>query len=173
MGYTTDFEGRISVYPPLNVFEITYLNKFCDTRRMRTEHGPYWVDQPGFAGQDKTPEVIDYNSPPEGQPGLWCHWIPTQDGRYIEWDGGEKFYDSLEWMEYIIEHFLKPGAIVSTMTNRCPTCGRSDESQFDEFTFDHVLNGMIEAQGEDPDDKWRLYVNDNIVSRKDAKIVWD
>jgi hypothetical protein len=49
MGYTTIFDGQISVEPPLNPEEIKYLNKFADTRRMACEQGPYYVDRGGFA----------------------------------------------------------------------------------------------------------------------------
>jgi hypothetical protein len=41
--------------------------------------------------------IIDHNYPPENQPGLWCQWIPNEDGTAICWDGGEKFYNSIEW----------------------------------------------------------------------------
>ena len=30
--------------------------------------------------------LIDYNRSPHTQPGLWCHWIPTANGKAIEWD---------------------------------------------------------------------------------------
>ena len=60
----------------------------------------------GMAGQDHEPDIIDYNSPPKGQPGLWCQWVPTHDGKFIVWDGNEKFYNSAEWMTYLIEHFI-------------------------------------------------------------------
>ena len=104
MGYTTDFVGRIDVVPALNAEEIEYINKFADTRRMDRANGPYFVDGDE---QDNGPDVIyDHNSPPEGQPGLWCHWVPNDDGTAIEWDGGEKFNHSAEWMAYLIEHFL-------------------------------------------------------------------
>jgi hypothetical protein len=43
-------------------------------------------------------------------------------------------------MSYIIEHFLKPNAHASS----------TGDPQFAGFTFDHVCNGTIEAQGEDP-----------------------
>jgi hypothetical protein len=163
MGYTTDFYGAVSVEPPLNEDERTYLRKFAETRRLDRERGPYFVDGSGFAGQGHDSDIRDYNNPPEGQPGLWCQWVPIDDGTAIEWDGQEKFYEAEEWMAYLIDHFLKPGAEAS----------KSDDPQFAGFTFDHVVNGTIEAQGEDPDDKWRLVVEDNVVRTQQAKIVWE
>ena len=68
MGYTTDFMGQVSIDPPLNKKEVKFLQKFNKTRRMLRKKGPYYVNNKGFAGQDNEPDIIDYNSPPEGQP---------------------------------------------------------------------------------------------------------
>lgn len=163
MGYTTTFNGSVSVNPPLNQAEIDYLNKFSATRRMDRAKGPYFVDGTGYAGQDHEPDIRSYNEPPPGQPGLWCHWIPVDNGAAIEWDGGEKFYDSEEWMQYIVDHFLKPGAEAS----------KSGDPQFAEFTFNHIANGEIEAAGESGDDFWLLVVEDNIVSSKQGRITYE
>jgi hypothetical protein len=78
----------------------------------------------------------------------------------LEWDGGEKFYESAEWMKYLIDQFLRPGAVAE------------GQPGFEAFTFDHVCNGVIEAQGEDPDDKWKLIVTDNVVKTAAAIITW-
>jgi hypothetical protein len=133
MGYTTEFSGRVEVIPPLDKEEIEFLTKFSRTRRMARRKGPYFVDGAGFAGQSHEADVTDYNEPPAGQPSLWCQWIPTEDGAFIQWDGGEKFYGSSDWMKYIIEHFLKPDAI-----------GRGELR----FLKPHICNGEIEASGE-------------------------
>jgi len=153
MGYTTEFSGSVAIEPPLNADEIAYLNKFSETRRMNRRNGPYFVDGGGFAGQAHEEDVIDYNSPPPGQPGQWCQWAPTEDGTAIEWDGGEKFYDSAEWMEYLIDHFLKPGALADL-----PFLQKN-----------HVVNGVIKAQGEDMDDRWKIIVQNNAVSVEDLE----
>lgn len=155
MGYTTDFRGSIKVEPPLSAAEVAYLNKFSGTRRMNCTQGPYYVDRGGVAGQGEgsfgmgsNPDVIDHNGPPEGQPGLWCQWVATEDGTAIEWDGGEKFYDSAEWMKYIITHFLGSDPIAK---KKLP------------FITGHTLDGTIEAQGEEATDRWDLHVKDNKV----------
>jgi hypothetical protein len=153
MGYTSEFYGSVSVTPPLNAAERAYLHKFAETRRMDRERGPYFADDVGDFGQEGASDIRDHNSPPEGQPGLWCQWIPTNDGSAIEWDGGEKFYESTKWMAYLIDHFLKPSAEAQKQIG----------NQFSDFTFDHVCNGIIEVQGERSYDKWRLVVKDNVV----------
>lgn len=155
MGYITKFKGQINVEPPLNAAEVAYLRKFSDSRRMDREQGPY------FVGHDSEGGIKDRNRPPAGQPGLWCLWEPTEDGTAIK-DGGHdvSFYDPEEWMQYLIDHFLKPGALASA----------TSDPQFNQFTFDHVLNGTIDATGEEPGDIWRLKVQDNVVTRQEAVI---
>lgn len=148
MGYTTEFTGRVAIQPSLNPTEITYLRDFANSRRMNRPVGPYATSEHSYSELG----FESYNRPPAGQPGLWCGWVPAADGTAIEWNGVEKFYEATAWMTYLIDHFLKPG-------------GRAqDEPGFEHFTFDHVLNGTIDAQGEDSDDTWQLIVKDNEVT---------
>ena len=58
--------------------------------------------------------------------------------------------------------FRKPGAaLASELANPVP--GRHPHG-IRHFTFDHELNGVIDAQGEDDDDRWRLVVTGNTVT---------
>lgn len=168
MGYTTDFNGEFNLDKPLTIEHRAYLTKFSETRRMRRNpsvadklpdpdriavglpvgnEGEYFVGAEGFAGQDRDDSVVDYNSSPNNQPGLWCQWIPTEDGTAIVWDGGEKFYDYVEWLEYIIKNFLAP--------------------------WGYVLNGEVEWFGEDANDRGKIVVKNNAVKTKVAKIVYE
>lgn len=162
MGYDTRFEGVVTVDPPLNFAERAYLRLFASTRRMDRGNGPYFVDGTGFSGQGHDGDIIDYNSPPGGQPGLWCKWAPSDDGTEIAWTGAEKFYHAEAWMKYLIDHFLKPGAEAL----------QSSDARFADFTFDHVVNGEIAAYGEDPTDQWRLVVRDNGVAVQRMMTAW-
>lgn len=165
MGYTTEFYGQINIEPPLNADEIAYLTKFSESRRMSCTQGPYYVDRGGFMGQDGGSDVIDYNRPPDGQPGLWCKWVPTEDGTAIVWNEAEKFYSGDEWMAYLMAHFLSPDAYAK---GELP------------FLQGHTCNGRIEAFGEDRDDRWVLIVENNavkvasvtsVVNLQDARLV--
>lgn len=148
MGYSTDFEGQITIDPILNIKELKFLTRFADTRRMDRKQGPYYVDH----GRHRDGSgIIDVNRPPKGQPGLWCQWAPTEDGDALVWDGGEKFYYSSEWMVYLIQHFL---------------CRNPLAKKDLPFLQGHILNGTITAQGDDPDDKWFLHVKDNRVTKE-------
>lgn len=99
------------------------------------------------AGQRHDASVVEYNDSPTGQPGLWNHWIPNEEGTAIEWDGGEKFYEYIAWLEYIIKHFLKP--------------------------WGKTLNGEVEWEGEDSSDIGKIIVEDNVVTAKEGRVVYD
>ena len=153
MGYTTDFCGEIELDKPLTKEDKDFLEKFAQSRRMQRNvcenkygiQGEWFVDgddsQHFGPGADlKNKDVLDYNSPPKTQPGLWCQWVPNSDGTCIEWDGNEKFYEAQHWMKYLIDGFLKPKG--------------------------YKCNGTIQAQGEDISDRWRLIVKNNKVFYK-------
>lgn len=133
MGYTTDFDGSFTCTPALNESQIAYLKQFAHTRRMDRnpviaatlpdplreaaglpigEGAEFFVGGVGSFGQGNDASVLNHNSPAKSQPGLWCQWVPSDSGESIEWDGGEKFYNYIEWIKYINEKFLKPWGIV-------------------------------------------------------------
>ena len=123
---------------------------------MARANGPYFVDGGGPFGQGRDSDITDYNHPDPSQPGLWCQWIPTNDGTSVEWDGGEKFYNAPQWMAYLIHHFLNSNGEAK------------GHPGFEGFTFDHTLNGVLEAQGDAADDAWQLAVIDNRVTHTAA-----
>lgn len=172
MGYTTEFIGYFTLDAALTKEQASYLNKFSETRRMKRAtgslkdltdpvreavglpigpDGAYFVGGYGFKGQDLDGTIVDYNQPPDGQPSLCCNWVPVQDDdgeyTYIEWNGVEKFYAYVAWLDYIIEHFLKP--------------------------WGRVLNGKVKWQGEDRSDFGIIIVDNNVVTIKNGKIVYE
>lgn len=131
--------------------KVKLVEKLKDSVRIAVDlpvgiEGGYFVGAGGFAGQEHDKTIVDYNIEPAGQPGLWCQWVPTEDGEGICWDGGEKFYEHVKWLEYLIIHFLKP--------------------------WGYVLSGSVRWQGEDGDDRGTITVKDNVVSSHRAKTVW-
>lgn len=171
MGYNTDFEGSVTVTPPLNPHEVAYLRTFMGTRHMRRRSGPYFTDGSDEFGQDA--DVLDYHRPPPGQPELWCWWEPSEDGTAIGWNGAEKFRSPAEWMVYVIDTFLKPGATVQEELQRRRVPGRVYPAEFGHFTFDHVVEGVINAHGQAPGDEWKLIVTANVVTEQHAHLTWD
>jgi len=98
--------------------------------------------------------VVDPEAEKNCCPGLWCQWIPVDEEshlpcegidnltRYIGWDGGEKFYRYVEWLEFLIRNFLEP--------------------------WGYKLNGAVKYRGEDFDDFGTITVKDNEVSAMDG-----
>lgn len=169
MGYTTDFEGQIAITPPLNEHETSYLTELAATRRMDRTRGPFYLGE-GFHGQVHEDDVINHNRPHRTQPGLWLQWVPTEDGTAFVWDGMEKFYNSVEWMSYLIATFLRSDAVLQLQLQGGKHPGWFYDERFEHFTFDHVLNGVIKAQGEDDSDRWDLIVKDNGVAVQEYSI---
>jgi hypothetical protein len=166
MGYDTTFEGSIGIEPPLNPSEISFLIDFNNSRRQKRSKGPLYVNGTGYRGQGNDDDVLDGNRPDPDQPGLWCQWVPSEDGSSLEWDGVEKFYHSAEWMKYIVENLL--GASAQGYVARHV----DEDPRLYHFTFNHVLNGQIEAQGEESDDMWLLVVEHNVVKVAQSETIF-
>lgn len=166
MGYTTDFAGEVEIVPPLNQDEIDFLTDFSQSRRMHRSGGPLFVKGEGWTSRGNPDTVYEHNGPDPDQPGLWCQWVPTEDGTALTWDGVEKFYNSLEWMTYIVTNLLAPSARPYIDAHL------EEDERLKSFTCNHVLNGTIDADGEDPDDIWQLIVTNNAVTAAEGKIVY-
>lgn len=168
MGYTTNFAGQFNLTTPLLPEHLAYLEKFNETRRMKRDErvvetlpdpvrqraglpvgkaGAYFVGGDGLAGQERDSSILDHNEPPSEQPGLGCQWRPNHSGTAILWDGGEKFYDYVEWLHYLIDNFLGP--------------------------WGYVLNGEVTWQGEDLTDIGKIVVTNNQVAVKPGRIVYE
>jgi len=157
--YLSEFAGTRRMKRDVERYENSSRSKNYETVNLPIgEEGCYVADRAGFTyGEHNTlcllekwegqaysgihPNVLRdaYNTPPKGQPGLWCQWAPNEEGTEIAWDGSEKFYDYEEWIKYIIEHFLKPW-------------GKS-------------ITGEITFSGEEPTDRGILFVSDNEVQK--------
>lgn len=162
MGYTTEFKGRFKLDRPLAPAQRAYLKQFAETRRMKRDPeiavklpdplrlaaklpigpeacyyvGPIARDDAHRFGQFRDASILEYSTPPIGQPSLWCQWVPWGPTG-IAWSRLEKFYNYDTWLKYLIKHFLQP--------------------------WGYTLNGSVQWQGEDPDDRGTLVVVNNAV----------
>lgn len=157
MGYTTYFHGAFTVTPPLNEYEVSYLNDFAGSRRMERERAFY-------VGEDNS-DVTNSNYS-GSQPSLWCQWVATADGESIVWDEGEKFYESPAWLDYIIKNFLTPQSPEDLSLKI------AQDERFAHFTFDHSVTGVVHAQGEETGDVWALVAVDNQTQDVYPEITW-
>jgi hypothetical protein len=156
MGYTTFFTGRFTLDRPLSPEHFDYLKAFSENEHpiyeveslenlpdpIREAAGlPLGNDGEYFVGMGG--KVKDWND--------WhrsCDWMPSADGKGIEWNGAYKFYFWDEWLSYLIVHFLE--------------------------RWGYTLNGSVEFQGERLDDYGIIEVKDNwidvIRKRRRAKL---
>jgi len=142
--------------------------KFPDVLRIAAglpigKDGGFYVGSSENYGQNRDESIMDYNTAPgqvqysinedfnarwkmneeliangDAQPGLWCQWTVSEDNMRLEWDGGEKFYNYIEWLKFIITNFLEP--------------------------WGYKLSGKVEWVGEDSEnDHGEIIVTDNLV----------
>ena len=166
MGYTSYFSGTVTIEPPLNEDEIAYLKDFAITRRRHRKNGPLFIGNTKNYGQGAADDILNNNSPDPDQPGLWCQWAPSDDGTKLEWDEGEKFYYSAEWMKYIVENLLAPSAVDYLIDHG------NEDPRLVNFTCGHTCNGEIEVEGEESNDRWKLIVEDNVVKVSEASLIY-
>lgn len=160
MGYTTHFSGEFEISPPLKAEHRGFLAAFAQTRHMKRDNEKLAADVAqrivegklndydrlrefcGLAYNELTyleppyapnygDHVLDINRAPDAMPGLWCQWVPTSDTT-LAWDGGEKFYEYIEWLRYLLTTFLAP--------------------------WGYTVTGTVEWTGEDDDDRGKLQV---------------
>lgn len=74
MGYTTKFKGSIKLSRQLTMAEAKQLLEF-----------------------NEDPENI-----PAPHPSSYMQWVPGKNLDSIGWDGGEKFYDYAEWLQWLV-----------------------------------------------------------------------
>ena len=164
MGYNTEFLGSFKLNLPLDQKTADLINGITTTRRMKRDlnkiakkenisnelallkygiDGEFYYDTNDFSnfGQTLDDTVIDSNIPPSTQPGLWCQWYYYKENNTIEWDKGEKFYNYIEWIQYIIKKILVPRK--------------------------YAINGEIEWVGDEDNDKGiiKIYNNDIFIEK--------
>jgi hypothetical protein len=117
--------------------------------------GQYYVNE-----DNDSSTILDFNSAsgesgykpilsekdPNGQPSLYCQWIVTDNGETLEWDGVEKFYCYVEWLNYLINHFFNKWGI--------------------------MLNGDVFWEGEESGDLGKIEIRNNVVTTKNATITY-
>jgi len=167
MGFSTKYLGHLTIHPPLNDAEADWLRAFAAVdRRLYTE--PYEVAM--------NPRAVEFDAlqerrsgdghhgwdpftsltPRDGTPYPHLDWAPCLEGCCLAWNGTEKSRMSEEWLQYLIDHFLRPGA-------HARLAGRPE---FEQFTFDHVVDGVIAAERDDTRELFLIVCEDNRIRRE-------
>jgi hypothetical protein len=117
MGYTTNFEGKLTFSRVLSVTELRELEDLADYQK-----------------QDEA-----YDKYADTHPDSYNQWEPSSDGLALGWNGAEKFYEYVEWLEWLIHNYFEPRGI--------------------------ILNGVLRYQGEEISDVGRIEVSNNSVKK--------
>lgn len=115
MGYTTTFSGTINFSRPLTFAEVAEIHAYTKGRH------------------DGDPMA----------PSIHCDFEVNSDATGLVWNGSEKTYEAIDWIQLICDDFL------------------------DEFGV--LANGSLVANGESRGDVWRLDVKDNVVTRVEGR----
>jgi hypothetical protein len=162
MGYRVQVIGHIDVKPRLNDHEFEYLTAFAESRRWSRPQGPLWAPSTPFGLDEEAvgASTHDINTPPGGQPGLWCPWVPSCAGAclVVREDGTDgKNYGVTPWLQYVIDTFLRPGA------------SAHGEPGFEDFSFDHDLSGAVAAHRSDTGELWLVRVRGHVVQHESVR----
>jgi hypothetical protein len=115
MGYTTRFSGRFTFDKPADAETTLFMREVFDDR-----------------GTGRT----------KGAPDSYCQWEISNDRLHIEWDGEEKFYDYVEWLQWLIDNKFKPAGL--------------------------TLTGSVQYDGEELEDVGTLSIEDGKVIQRPA-----
>ncbi len=145
MGMNTQYLGALTIVPPLNPEETTWLRAFAQTHRELHPDDPYAVPMNPRAEyatltDDSPPHWPAASARAAAVPPLArCDWQPTISGTHLRWVEMEKSNTAEIEIAYLIDHFLRPGALAAS----------DDRPDFADFTFDHVVNGIIAGERDD------------------------
>lgn len=122
MGYSTSFNGKINFDRVLTVSELRELEALAN-----------------YSLQDE-----EFKKYADSWPQSYLQWSPTEDGQSLEWNGAEKFYDYVEWLEWLMDYYFTPKGI------QC--------------------NGEMVWQGEEIGDIGKITVDNNVVKSQELKL---
>lgn len=154
MGLHTDYLGSLRIQPALSPAEVDFVKSFNRTRHCGDRAALDAATHP--TDNDRVGDVESYNRVARGMPGLWCPWTCCPEGCCLRWNEHEKPYAPEQWLRYLIDTFLRPGAGLAA----------DPEARALGLTFDHVLGGMIVGERRETSELFALAVKDNVVRRR-------
>lgn len=113
MGYTTEFQGQFTFDKPADAETTLFMH-----------------------------DVFDLRPVPAGAPDTYCQWVITKDRLHIQWDGVEKFYAYVEWLQWLVDHKFTPASL--------------------------TLSGTVKYSGEDIEDCGTISIQDGRVVKTPA-----
>lgn len=95
MGYSTKFSGRLRFNKPLDSVTLGHWKDAIDSTSMTTRRA-------------------------KGMPPSYCQWEHFKDRAtgesFLMWDGAEKFYDYVEWLDWLLKNVFLPNRLTLSGT---------------------------------------------------------
>jgi len=122
MGYTTEFDGSFKVTTNEQCSDQYAIDNFAVSMHEmhETRHGDN-IREFSYA------------------PSFYCQWVFDDLACSVKWDGGEKFYEYVEWLRIVVD--------------------AADD-------HDLVLNGKVRYQGERMEDAVTITIENNKVTKE-------
>lgn len=133
MAFGMTWRGHLLLDRPLSSAQRKYLYAFHQVHRARADEaqlalrpdllrtavglpvgpeGAYYVGlELEFEDPVRALAMVE-QEPPVGQPSLLCPWMPTEDGHELILDKRHDCVRILEWLQYLLTHFLIPWGYV-------------------------------------------------------------
>lgn len=148
MGYPTDFIGYLHVTPPLNDSEIKLINSISRS---------IYLDQRASGPRALGEDVEAINAVKAAAPWGWSNWTACAKGCCLSYDGRDKANQMVQWLKYLMESFLVPGATAQSLAGASA------------LTCDHVVNGMVVGSRRDNRELYSITVRNNTV---EVEVLW-
>lgn len=154
MGYDTEYLGYFTITPPLNRAEVEWLSGFADWGAV-PDDDPFGLPMNPRAALAAAFTETGGWMPASSRVPCGVHdWRVGLEGDVLHWRRGERSNDAVQTIEFLVSHYLGPGALAGG-------CGRPE---FDDFTFDHRLDGIIAGERGDTGELFLLRVDDNEIT---------
>lgn len=159
MGHSTHYLGRLDIRPVLRQQEIEWLRAYAELDEPSV-HGYDIPLNPRAERADRVRRQRSTRSTGDaarvsdgGVPWGSCDWLPCVEGCCLQWREVEKSNNAVLWLSHLVDHFLSPGGLA-----------QDAGADFEEFTFDHVVSGIIAAERNDTRELFLIRAADNVIT---------
>ncbi len=148
MGYSCHYAGELKIDPPLNEFEIEFLNNFFETRRCIRE-GELFKGKYYLSNKDNIDDINGKGSDTlSSVPSLWCDCKIINNELLL----GTQNSNIERWLQFLIENFFNEEAYFKIL---CP-------DDYKKFNMQpHKINGTFYGKGENIGDIRKIVIDNN------------
>lgn len=156
VGFDTKYLGFLTITPPLNEDEVTWLRAWAEWIGVSDRDDLYDVPPNPRAAVAALFDRSAHGAVASSAlaPRAVGDWRVGTDGTFLRWEEQERSNNGELCISFLIDHFLRDGALAAS----------SGHPAFTRFTFDHELDGVIAAERNDLSQLYLIEVARNEVS---------